>query len=68
MTETEENNVDLVEGHLVCELQVGVANESLMHVTYQITCIALRIGKNNLCLRMVKQQANQFSACIACCT
>ena len=66
MTETEEHHINLVEGHLAGEPQIGLANQSFVHIAHQIPCITLRIGKHNLCLRMVQQQADQLTARIAC--
>ena len=68
MTEAEEHHVNLLEGHLCREAQVGFSNQSLMDVTHQITGIALTIGKDNLCLWVVQQQADKFTTRIACCT
>ena len=68
VTEAEEHHVDLVEGHLVGECQVGVAQQSLVYVGYGVAGIALAVGKNNLCLGMVKQQTDKFTAGITCCT
>ena len=68
VTEAEEHHVNLLEGHLCREAQVGFSNQSLMDVTHQITGIALTIGKDNFCLGVVQQQADQLSARIARCT
>ena len=68
VAEAEEDNVHLVKRHLVGKTLIGFANESFMYVAQQIASIAFRVGKDNLYLRMVQQQTNQFSACIACST
>ena len=41
VTEAEENDVDLIKGHFVSKLEVGVANESFMYVADQIAGITL---------------------------
>lgn len=64
VAETEEDDINLMEGHLVGEPQVGVANKPFVHVRYQIASVALRIGKHNLCLGMIEQQADEFAASI----
>ena len=66
VTEAEEHDVNLIKRHLVGELQVCLANQSFVHIADQIARVALRVGKDNLCLRMVKQQTDQFSTCITC--
>ena len=68
VTEAEEHDVDLLKGHRVGKAQVGVADESFVHVAHQIAGVALRVGKYNLCLRVVEQQADELTARIACCT
>ena len=65
-TETEEQNIDLVKGHLVGEAQIRLTDESFMDIAYQISRIALGIGKVYLCLRMVEQQTDEFTTRIAC--
>ena len=66
MTKAEEDYVDIFEWHLVSKPQVGVADESFMHVAYKIASITLAIGEDNLCLGVVQQQANEFSARVSC--
>ena len=66
MTKTEEHHIYLVKRHLVGELQFCVAQQTFMHVINIVAGITLAIGKNNLCLWMVYQQSNQFTACISC--
>lgn len=68
MTKTEEYDIHLIERHLVGELQVSLTDESFVYVADEIASVTLGVGKDNLCLRMVEQQADQFSACIACST
>ena len=58
--------IDLVEGHLVGEAQVGVACQSFVHVAHAVAGIALAVGKDYLHLGVVEQQANEFAARIAC--
>ena len=66
MTETKENHINLVERHLACEPQIGLTNQSFVHIAHQIPCITLAVGKHYLRLRVVQQQANQLTARIAC--
>ena len=66
VTEAEEQNIDLVKGHLVGEAQFRLTDESFMDIAYQISRIALGIGKDYLCLRMVEQQTDEFTTRIAC--
>ena len=68
VSEAEEYHINLIKGHLVGELQIGFTDEAFMYIADEIAGITLRVCKDNLCLRMVQQQTNQFSACIACCT
>jgi hypothetical protein len=65
VAEAEENHVDILERHLVCEPQVCIADEALVYITHQIAGVALRVGKYDLCLGVVQQQADQFTACVA---
>ena len=55
VTETEEDNVYLIEWHLVGKTQISVTNQSFVHVADQIAGIALRVGEDNLCLGVVQQ-------------
>ena len=68
VSEAEEHHVDLVERHLVRELQIRLADESLMYIAHQVPCVALTVGKHYLCLRMVQQHANELTSRIARCT
>jgi len=68
MSEAEEDNIALVKGHLAAEALLGIAQQALMDITEAVAGIALRMGKDNLRLRMVYQQTYQFSACITGCT
>ena len=67
MTEAEEHHIDLVERCLVGERQVGIAIESLMNSSYRIACIRLGIGKDNLYLGMMDEQADEFASRVTCC-
>ena len=62
----EEYNVDLLKGHLVSKLQFRLANKPFMHIADQIACVTFRIGKHNLCLRMIQQQTDEFTSRITC--
>ena len=41
VAEAEKHHVHLVEGHLVGEQQVGVANQSFMHIRHRVAGVAL---------------------------
>ncbi len=41
MSKAEEHDINLVERHLVSELQISIANETLVDIRYQIAGIAL---------------------------
>ena len=58
---------DVHEG-LIGDTDLRFTDEAFMYIADEIAGITLRVCKDNLCLRMVQQQTNQFSACIACCT
>ena len=66
VSEAEEDDVDLLERHLVGKPQIGIANESLVYVADEIASVTLGVGKHNLCLWMVQQQSDEFSTSIAC--
>ena len=66
VAEAEEHHVDLVERHLIRKAQLRIANQSFVHVAHQVPCVALAVGKDNLCLGMVEQQADELTARIAC--
>jgi hypothetical protein len=65
VAEAEEYDIDILERHLVSKHQVGVAYESFVYVAHPVTGITLRVGKDNLCLRMVNQQSDKFTTRIA---
>ena len=66
VAEAEEDHVDILKRHLVRKPQVCIADEALMYITHQIAGVALRVGKYDLCLGMVQQQADQLAARISC--
>jgi hypothetical protein len=68
VTEAEEDDIYLVERHLAGEHEVCIANESFVDIADRIACVRLRIGKDNLCLWVIQQQTDEFTACIACST
>ena len=65
MTETEEHYIDVVERHRRRELQVGIAIEPFVHISYVIAGVALRIGENQFHVGMIDQQPYQFTASIS---
>ena len=64
--EAEEHHINIIERHLRSELQVGVANQSFVHISNGIARITLRVGKHNLRLWVVQQQSYEFATSIAC--
>ena len=54
VTEAEEENIDLVKGHLVGEAQIRLADQSFMDIAYQVSRIAFGISKDNIRLRVVE--------------
>ena len=68
MSEAEEHDIHFVERHLRRKAEVGVAIESFVYFCHVVAGIAFGIGKHNVSLRVIKQQAYQFTASIACCT
>ena len=68
MAKAEEYHVYLVEGHGVGEAEVGVAQQTLMHIGHEVARVALAVGKDDLCLGVVDQQADELAARVACCT
>lgn len=65
VTETEEDNIDIVKRQLVGEPEGGVAIESFVDIRDEVTTVALGVGKDNLCLRMVDEQPDELTAGIA---
>ena len=63
--EAEEYHIHLVKWHFRSKRQPGLAYESLVHFIHFIPGITLAVGKDYLCLRMVQQEADQFTSCIA---
>ena len=68
VTKAEEHYIYLLEGHLVGKCQVGFADKSFVDIRHQVSCVTFRVGKHNLCLRMVQQQTEKFSARVSRCT
>ena len=48
VSETEEDDVDLIECILACELQIAIAIQSFVYLTYLIACVRFAVGKYNL--------------------
>jgi predicted RNA-binding protein associated with RNAse of E/G family len=65
VAEAEEYYVDILERHLISKSQFRIADESFVDIAHQIAGVALAVGKDDLCLRVVQQQADQFTACVA---
>ena len=54
VAKAEVHGINLVKRHLVGEPQVSIADESLVYIRYQIACITLRVGKDNLGIRVIQ--------------
>ena len=65
MTEAKEDEIDVGEGYLRREAHGSVAHKVGMHIAHQASAIALTVSKDNLSLRMIQQQTNQFATGIA---
>ena len=68
VSEAEEDDVHLVEGTVEAEPQLTVADQSLVYVADEVAGIALAVGEDNLRLRVVQQEPNQFATCVARCS
>ena len=53
---------------VVCGGTGNLPDQSFVYVTHQVPGVRFRVGKHNLCLWVVEQQADKLSACVACCT
>ena len=61
VSEAEEQHIDLIERHLGSELQVTIPVESFVHVGDQVAGITFAVDENNLGIRMIHEQANEFA-------
>jgi len=52
MSETEEYDIHLIKRHLIGKLQISIANEPFVDIADEVACVALRVGKDDLCLRV----------------
>ena len=66
MTEAEEHHVHLLPGHLAGKAQVGFAIQSLVYLAHGIAGIGFAVGKDYLCLGMIEEHADKFTAGITC--
>ena len=62
MTETEEQNVHFIEGHLGRKLQIGIAVETFVNIGHLITGIALTVNEDNLDIGMIDQQTSKLAS------
>ncbi len=65
VSEAEEHHIHLVEGHLRGEAQVAITVKSLVHIGHKVAGIALAVGENYLCLRVVYEQTDELAAGIS---
>ena len=65
MTKAEEDDVNLIPGHLAGEAKIRLTHQTFMDIAHQIPCIALAVSKDNLRGRMIEQYPDQFAASIA---
>ena len=68
MTKTEEHHVDLLPGHLAGKAEVGLAIQALVHFAHRVAGIRFAIGKDYLCLGMIEEHADKFTASVTCCS
>lgn len=61
-TETEEHDVDFVEGEFGGEIEVRFAKQPGMDIGERTACMALTVDKDELCFGMVEQQAAEFTS------
>ena len=61
----EEEAVYLVQRQAVGEAQVGLAIETLVHVGHAVARMAGAVDEDNLCLRVVDEQADKFAGRVA---
>ena len=65
MAEAQEDYIDSVETVISAEPQVTLPHQPLMNIAHEVAGVTLGVSKDNLCLRVVEQQANQFTPRIA---
>jgi len=65
VSEAKEEHIDIAKRHLAGKAQVCVAIESLVHVGNAVAGIALAVDEDDLCIRMVDEQADELAGCIA---
>ena len=53
VSETEEEHIDGVEGHLCGEAQVGFAEKTLVDISHRVPGVRLAVCKHNLCLGVI---------------
>ena len=54
----------MVEGQIRRKAKAGLPHQPLMNIAHEVTGVTLGVGKDNLCPRVVEQQANKFAACV----
>ena len=65
MTETEEHNIHIIEGHLRRKAQVGVAIQSLVHIGDEVAGIALAVNKRYFGFGVIDKYADKLTGCVA---
>jgi hypothetical protein len=68
VTKAEEQNINLIERHLVGEAKISFTNQSFMHITHEVACVRFAVSKDNLSLWVVQQKANQLATSVTGCT
>ena len=66
VAEAEEDNINMAKVVVTAKAQIALSDEPLMYVAHKVAGIALAMGEDYLRLRMIKQQAYQLAARIAC--
>jgi hypothetical protein len=61
VAEAEEHHIHLIERHGIGEAQVGIAQQTLVHIGYEIASITLTIGKDYFALWVVYQETDKLA-------
>ena len=64
----EEEYINLVEGQLVGECKVGLAQKSAVHISDAVACITATVYKDYFYFGVVEQQTDKFAGSVSCAT
>ena len=68
MSEAEEHHIHLIERHVGGEGECGLPHQTFMHLIDAVAGVALTVGKHQLHLRMIDEQADEFTSRISGCS